>query len=90
MLFTSERTLAERTLADRPPPGEANEGGIPFLAIRHVSRLNQGNYGVKRTKRPLALVKSHISRRDTSDIGATRELKTFDEPRDVIFTSSSR
>lgn len=60
-----------------------------FLAIRHISRLNQGNYGAKRSKRPASLVRSHISRAATPfDIGAACELKTFDkETRDEIFTS---
>lgn len=55
----------------------------PFLAIRHVSRVHQGNYGVNRSKCPVPLVKSHISRRDTFDNSAARELETFDEPYEV-------
>lgn len=89
MLFTSERTHADH------PPGETDGETrryvtpAPFLAIRHISRLNQGNYGAKRSKRPASLVRSHISRVATPfDIGAACELKTFDkETRDEIFTS---
>lgn len=53
-------------------------GAPPFLAIRHVSRLNQGNYGVKRSKCSVPLPKSHISRRDTFDVCCwPRESKNF-------------
>lgn len=89
MLFTIERTHA-----DHPPGGNGRGNSevcnaAPFLAIRHISRLNQGNYGAKRSKRPASLVRSHISRATTPfDIGAACELKTFDkETRDEIFTS---
>lgn len=57
----------------------------PFLAMRHVSRLHQGNYGANRSKRPVPLVRSHISRRDTFDISAACELETFDEPHVTRF-----
>lgn len=56
----------------------------PFLAIRHVSRLHQGNYGANGSQCPAPLVRSHISRRDT-DISAARELETFDEPHVTRF-----
>jgi len=59
--------IYERADTRRPSPAAGAEKP-PFLAIRHVSRLNQGNYGAKRSKRPLPLAKSHISRRDASDI----------------------
>lgn len=49
----------------------------PFLAIRHISRLNQGNYGAKRSKRPVSLVRSHISRRDTVRYWRGVRIKNF-------------
>ena len=38
----------------------------PSLATRHVSRLNQGNYGAKRFKRRGPLARSHICRSDAT------------------------
>lgn len=53
--------IYERTDTRRPPSGERTRRGMPpFLAIRHLSRLNQGNYGANRSKCPAWLVKSHI------------------------------
>jgi len=68
--------IYERADTRRPSPAAAVEKP-PFLAIRHVSRLNQGNYGAKLSKRPLPLARSHISRRDASDIDRV-SLKTSD------------
>lgn len=43
-----------------------------FLATRHLSRLNQGNYGAKRFKRRGPLARSHICRSDATDTRLAR------------------
>lgn len=83
MLFTSERTHSSTTLGGTHRGGR---GTPPFLAIRHVSRVHQGNYGVNRSKCLVPLVKLHISTRSVTawrvkKLLTSRTWRGFTRPR---------